>query len=463
MSSSSSRSTSSGPYEPTRLSFGVELEFLVAYVPFGWAIDDNDNENMAKAIAMPGSPGMSADWHCQDEIGEALQELGIDKIGGVHRVFSGGRESGWLTSSDPSLNLPNELDIDNDAYLGVKWTSIEVQSPALWDEPESWEEVRAVCQYLQQRFWTITPHCTGLHFHVGTGPDYMSLRKLRRAATLLFATDPILVQLHPTHRKIRRYCLSNRTFTAVAQGTTADSVTRALGGVVQDRSSDTDEGQELTVSQRQRSRSSESTNSSIEVPVAAETYFNRRITRGQLTGYPYEPGRPVASPYDKTEVPAPVDMSTCIKELTNATSRGIVEQLMRNARYQSERPAYNFTNFTENPYGQQGRKRTIEFRQSAGSLDANEVIAYGKAYVQICRFAMGSTHRRFWSVLNKCIDVDKLGLDERQNPDTGFDIFDLLLLMDLGNTAAELQDVIKARPSQPDDDGSLTVFESPDE
>lgn len=463
MSSSSSRSTSSGPYEPTRLSFGVELEFLIAYVPFGWAIDDNDNRDVAKAIAMPASPGMSADWHCQDEVGEALQELGFDEIGGIHRVFSVGRESRWVTSSDPSLALPDELDINNDAYLGVKWTSIEVQSPAFWDEPESWEEVRAVCQFIQQRFWTITPHCTGLHFHVGTGPDYMSLRKLRRAATLLFAMDPTLVQLHPTHRKNRRYCLSNRTFTAVAQGTTADSVTRALGGVVRERASETDEGQELTFSQRQRSRSPESTNSSLEVPVTAETGFIRTITRGQLTGYPYESGRAVSSPYDNTEVPAPIDMSTCINELTNATSRGVVEQLMRNARYQSERPAYNFANFTENPFGQQDRKRTIEFRQSAGSLDANEVIAYGTAYVQICRFAMDSTHRRFWSVLKKCIDVDKFGLDERQNPDTGFDIFDLLLLMDLGNAAAELQNVIKARPSQPADDGSLTVLESPDE
>lgn len=462
MSSSSSRSTSSGPYEPTRLSFGVELEFLVAYVPFGWAIDDNDNENMAKAIAMPSTPGMSADWHCQDEVGEALREMGFDEIGGVRRVFSGGRESGWVTSSDPSLALPDELDIHNDAYLGVRWTSIEVQSPALWDEPESWEEVRAVCQYIQQRFWTITPHCTGLHFHVGTGPDYMSLRKLRRAATLLFAADPILAQLHHTHRKNRRYCLSNRTFTAVAQGATADNVTRALGGVVQERPSETDEGQELIISQRQRSRSPESTNSSLEVQVTAETGFIRTITRGQLAGYPYESGRPITSPCDNTEVPAPVDMSACIKELTNATSRGVLEQLMRNARYQSERPAYNFTNFTEDRYGEQGRKRTIEFRQSAGSLDADEVIAYGKAYVQICRFAMDSTHRRFWYVLKKCVDVDKLGLDERQNPETGFDVFDLLLLMDLGNTAAKLQDVIEARPSQPADDGSLTVGGSPD-
>lgn len=324
---------------------------------------------MLKAIAMPDSPGMSADWHCQDEVGYALQELGIDEIGGVNRVFSDGRESRWIISSDSSLNLPNGLDINDDTYLGVKWTSIEVQSPALWNEPESWEEVRAVCQYIQQKFWTITPHCTGLHFHVGTGPHYMLLRKLRRAATLLFATDRILVQLHPTHRKNRRYCLSSRTFTAVAQGTTADSVIRALGGVVQ-HSGETDEDQELTVSHRQRSRSPESTNSSAGVPVASEIGFNRTIPHGKLTSYPYETGRPVTSPYDNTEVPAPVDMSTCIKELMNATSQGIVEHLMRNARHPSERPAYSFSNFTENPYGQQSRKRTIKFRQTLPTGDS---------------------------------------------------------------------------------------------
>lgn len=458
----SSRSESSGSSEPVRLSFGVELEFLVAYIPEDRGVKDDDDENLAKAIPMPGPEdiALTEKWHCQERIEDALEELGVLGNGDDNRVFRDLAEGRWGVSDDPSLILPNDLDIDTDTYLGAKWIPIEIQSPAFWDEPESWEEVRNVCQHLTEKFWIITPFCTGLHFHVGTGSEWMSLRNLRRTAALLFAADPILVEMHPTHRKDRRFCLSNRVFSAVAQGTTASTAKTALDKSVQRKAVETNEEQEVIDRQRERSRSPHSANPVLEVPPPPDTDFDRKITRGQLTSYPYTFSQRVAYPTinETRTAQAPADMDQCIKELTKASSRGVIEMLMQDGQRSEGRLAYNFKNFRETLHeaNQESRKRTIEFRQSAGSLEAEEVLAFGKAYVQLCRFATRSTYGQFWGVVKRCIGADTARIAGQQVTD--FDVFDLLLLMGLENEATDLQNVILAQPPLPDDDGSLLVF-----
>lgn len=78
---------------------------------------------------------------------------------------------------------------------------------------------------------------------------------------------------------------------------------------VQDRPSETVEGQEYLLirdnNQYHQNLLFKSSNvDTVEVSVAAATIFNRTITRGQLTGYLYEPGRSVTDPHENVEFPA---------------------------------------------------------------------------------------------------------------------------------------------------------------
>lgn len=115
--------SNSGLSDNARLSFGVELEFLVAYVPEDWQVDPSD-PNAAKAIR-----GTSV----HDAVWTAIQGLGLGGIGGTHRVFQDNGEAGaWGQSRDLSIRLPEGLDVRVSPYRGVWWAAIELQPPAFW-------------------------------------------------------------------------------------------------------------------------------------------------------------------------------------------------------------------------------------------------------------------------------------------------------------------------------------------
>lgn len=443
MASARSRSSGDpGPSDNARLSFGVELEFLVAYIPQGFIVTDTENPNIARAI-------QDEDENPLQVLRDAIQALpGVGHEGGVNRVFNYGDEALWNVSTDPTIQLPGGVMPQGTIYKGVTWVAVEIQSPALWtDQEESLAEVRQVCELLTNQFWTIVPNSCGLHFHVGAGGDYLSTVNLRRLAALVFAADPILVQLHPEHRKNTVWCLSSRVFSAVAQGGTAASAMLRLTthGVI-DRE---DEG-EVIAHQR-------------KVVVAPEFHlhptstanankFTRQIPHGTLTGYPYTPagiannGQPSEGMF--SQFPPPLDMRSSIKELTEASRRGVIESLMMSYLDDGERLAYNFDNLTEIPdfAMARSRKRTLEFRQTAGSVDASHVLAFAQTYIKLCRFAIDSDHRQFWAILNRCIEADPLGPGKQ--PSMTFDVFDLLASMGLNTEAADLQTLILARSLQ---------------
>lgn len=178
--------------------------------------------------------------------------------------------------------------------------------------------------------------------------------------------------------------------------------------------------------------------------------FTRQIPRGTLIGYPYTPAG-ISNDEKPNEVifsqsPPLRDMRSSIRAITEASRRGVIERLMMDHVDEGERLAYNFRNFTEIPQSATARKRTLEFRQTAASVDAAHVLSFGQTYVKLCRFAIDSTHRQFWHVLNRCIDADPLGPGKQ--PSLTFDVFDLLVSMGLGNKATELQALILARPLQ---------------
>ncbi|OTA94863.1 hypothetical protein M434DRAFT_394377 [Hypoxylon sp. CO27-5] len=90
------------------------------------------------------------------------------------------------------------------------------------------------------------------------------------------------------------------------------------------------------------------------------------------------------------------------------------------------RGAYNFNNYDSRLIMRPNKdtKKTVEFRQAAGSLDGRWVSTYAKICVGIGRFAEVAAEGRMWRLIYDCHCAD-VGKAE-------YDVLDLLL--DLGLT-----------------------------
>lgn len=360
----------------------------------------------------------------------------------------------WRAKRDTSLKLPDGRPL-HQRYRGVGWVGVEVVSPALWFSPAGLGEVRLVCDAIKARYWAVFSPTCAVHVHVGFGLDgngevgnggdgasWPPLRALRRTAALLFAADPLLAVLHPPHRREGRHCASNRSFSALAQGMTAEGAREALAlangganapkeGIMAPES--LGDGQTLPPTATTTTTTTTTTSSTTTEPSRT---FRRRIPRDTLRGYPQPwPGEGPRFPHLAIEVDTPQAMVECVEELLCASRRGVVATLMQGSRF-SSRLAYSFLNFRERRKGDERRKRTVEFRQPAATLEADEVLAFVRLFVGLCRFAGEAEFGEVRAAIRRCAVADEA---EGQGD---FDVFDLLAQIGLVEEAEELQRII---------------------
>lgn len=426
-------------------SFGVELEFFVA-VRLG---TEEYSTQEGYEIGRPGQPVIipesqctydGVDIYCYKKIQSTIeQHLGI--VNPATRVLPPGQPatgdyeslegySNWTAKPDYSLMLPDNHGILS-KFRGFHWVCVEVTSPALWATPDSFEEVKRVCEILRTNFITLITDSCGLHIHWGRGSDWVPVTHLRKAAALLLACDPLLAQLHPESRKDNYHCLSNRYFSEVAQSTlTAEQVNvsvdeKSLESLAFDQCGD--RGTEYAGSSR---------------------VFPRCIAAGSLEGYPFKPDRvPVSVEKFHTNLRLPQSIPNSARQLLICSLPEAVGRLMHSSSKISARKlAFNFRNYIPGFYGQSDVKRTIEFRQCAGTLNGEEVVAFAKLFVGLCEFAGESTINDLWHLILKCAEAE---VAVAEWPDvTGDDVFDILVEAGLAQEAEALQTIILKRQSK---------------
>lgn len=233
-----------GIMETNKASFGVELEFLVCVASADQELNVPnmfENSTGAPILLPPGVPNRGfnaveiARQRAERTMANAVAERrGTRVIQSMEEALSDPDSihlqnfSEWSFESDPSVYLT--ADLRDEQYINeYYWVSVEIASPAFWDTPESWAEIREVVDAFKAEYWIITPHTAGMHYHYGHGKDYIPFTKIRRMAALLVAVDPLIVQLHPTHRRANEYCLSNRLYSRIAHGSPAAVNARAIG------------------------------------------------------------------------------------------------------------------------------------------------------------------------------------------------------------------------------------------
>ncbi|KAI0966810.1 hypothetical protein F4678DRAFT_475709 [Xylaria arbuscula] len=198
-----------------RLSYGVELELLVAYIyTFDADPDESNSSNLAPILRVDRSE--TAHLAIQKHIRTTLRSHGIrvrdeaaDLVDGVPLHLDG--LDCWDIDIDHSVRAGQaEYALDEGKTGKYRWLGVELQSPACWDVSPSYDEIDFVVNLLKSRYrLRLNPSC-GLHVHVGNGPRYFDANTLKRAGALLWATDPMLSRLHAPWRRVGHHATSIR-------------------------------------------------------------------------------------------------------------------------------------------------------------------------------------------------------------------------------------------------------------
>ncbi|KAH8159522.1 hypothetical protein CIB48_g8732 [Xylaria polymorpha] len=216
----------------TRLSHGIELEMLVAYLHTSDIDPDAANsENLAPILRVDAAGGDSNDAAAQETIDDVIQEH-IRTTLRNHGIRVNGPEPVPINKAVPHLTGLDQWDVTTDVSVSAgreelqltrdksgryRWLGVELRSPACWDVPRAYDEIRFVVNLMKSKYRVRFNLSCGLHVHVANGPRYFDAKTLKRAGAFFFAADPMLSRLHAPWRRIGYYTPSIRHLSRLAQ------------------------------------------------------------------------------------------------------------------------------------------------------------------------------------------------------------------------------------------------------
>jgi len=415
------------------LSFGIELEFLLYWrsTPF-----DEQNapasmvtrdEELAKPVLVdedgyPDDTGREIIRKLFRENGIHLQT--VDVVPSLFPDVYLDPTSGWVVKGDSSVAEGVHGQLAEWMAPGYSYCGIEINSPILRDCEAAHEHVRqVVCLLTDNCHIRVNPSC-GLHCHVGAGvkldpnptwqndleETYQSvpqdLRTLKRAAMLFWAADPSLSGLHPPERQYSYYTHMLRADSDLAKAASPEY--KPTGPSVRVphplplRTSTLDAGRERLPILR-------------SCKPALDTLF-----RFNLNG-----NRSIREIYTGAVANQTV-MDGVAKIIHRARGRRRLADMM--GTQEGFRINYNFDayrDFVPNPGFPM--RRTVEFREAAGSVDADWIVTWARICTGIFSFCRNSDETTFRRVLVRLAAAEQAALDGLEH-----DYDAVNLLRDLG-------------------------------
>ncbi|KAI1143333.1 hypothetical protein F5Y05DRAFT_421003 [Hypoxylon sp. FL0543] len=211
-----------------RLSIGIELEFLVAWLPPG----EKDPFEI-EAGSLPPLLRIDSEAVAESTILGAMRST-LRKHG--IPVFERAAYMSGLDTPRPTIDHPLRLQdkdkwsFETDSSVSERlnkdyaWGVVECRSPAMWARPESFQEIAFVVNILTSSHrLRLNPTC-GFHVHVGNGKWYFPAADIKRLGAFLWAADPMISRLHPAWRRVAHFSRSIRYDSKLAQGATVKSV-----------------------------------------------------------------------------------------------------------------------------------------------------------------------------------------------------------------------------------------------
>ncbi|KAG8675291.1 hypothetical protein FPOAC2_01341 [Fusarium poae] len=197
---------------PPRVSFGIELEFLVARNTDNVPDVDKDVPGIAPATYMSG----------RDAVKKLLQDHGFCVSGYAAHSSS---DQLWIVTRDGSVS-----ENFNESTRQIRWDPVEISSPPLYSSEEAYNLISAVVRLLTTNLRVRVNTTCGFHVHVGNGPHQLDLRALRNYAALLWASEPALSTLHCPTRSFAYWSKSIRRRHGInfVKGLTANEAHRQI-------------------------------------------------------------------------------------------------------------------------------------------------------------------------------------------------------------------------------------------
>ncbi|KAI0124318.1 putative amidoligase enzyme-domain-containing protein [Xylariales sp. AK1849] len=255
----------------------------------------------------------------------------------------------WVVDTDTSVGEVSNLQY---GYLPV-----EIKSPVLYYDEESIQLVKHVVNLLVSEYCILSNHSSMLHVHVGRGIGGYSMNDLRMISSVLFAAAPRLDQLHPIHcGPLTEWAPGMRTLSMMANLS------------------------EKTAQEAVEKRKGPETINPSDMPANADQKVMTLVDDERLSRF--------SSPYHDQARSLHTYSSTNGKDTSIETVWADPEAY--EAHYRS---AYNFRNLMAYPV----TKKTIEYRQHVGTMSAVAIENWIRVTAGIIDFCV---HAPFLSAIN---------------------------------------------------------------
>ncbi|ESZ89896.1 hypothetical protein SBOR_9721 [Sclerotinia borealis F-4128] len=191
------------PEANTRLTFGVEIEFLLATVKPG-----NPNHNPNDTREVDGKYLPSED-PINFNIADKLTNVGIPAVVEEEDVLhehlpDEQYRTCWILKPDCSVGEYNPSP-DPEDYVEY---GLEMSSPPYYYDEASREAIRTVIKTLRNNYLVHVDDSAGLHVHVGNGYFGLQWRKLRNLAAIVWTYEQHLELIMPEKRVGTKWCRS---------------------------------------------------------------------------------------------------------------------------------------------------------------------------------------------------------------------------------------------------------------
>ncbi|KAK5625298.1 hypothetical protein RRF57_001014 [Xylaria bambusicola] len=406
--------------------FGVELEFIIFYTTPGHSSSAVNSERYGPILEAPPLSYITppAHWSDAEEFTKSLEDRwvrlqvadAITAAGFKAQALCEAKSSNnnafdtWRVIPDGTVRLP--LDFDQ-VYSPLKHVGVEVTSPVFVVCESAFEEILAVVTAINKSFCTAVPPCCGFHVHLGRGGIPFKLRPVQRIASFLWAAEHLLKTVHAGCRLSNNQCLDLRSTSHLGPVPVIVKTGEA------DKSKKPQNPDELKGLQH-----AELSWDRVDKNRGKPTYWpdTRRVSFSEDT-----PSRSIAFSYwvhhyaPDAEL-TQLDVINGVHKIFRATDTASIGRLVSPA---SIRGAYNFSNLITTIEDFDGTikelktKPTLEFRQTAGTLDEDWIVVWSKICLALCGPAVvESSDDEFFQLLYDCTKSEKL--------QHKYNVFDLL-------------------------------------
>ena len=207
-------------HPPLKLTFGVELEFVLGYLlKSGWDRHLIESERQGASRNERSIELQAHDKRERNRIVLKLRETGLD-VNDVHETDY----ARWTVASDGSVSAREaSLSLVQHWANGTKsvlteegrrnllFCDVEVKSRVLPCNACSFQEVDKVVTAIVKNFPVFVNESCGLHVHVGNQRQGFPLQTVKNLATLVTCFEKQFNQLHPLHRLQAEYSMQQTT------------------------------------------------------------------------------------------------------------------------------------------------------------------------------------------------------------------------------------------------------------